>query len=329
MVSAACRVIASAGWAYLRVVAGSACPSSLPMASTVSPSRSAMLAWVWRRSWRRASPRSASARMRHQKLSSQCSQCARPVWGDGKDPTAGPRDAVEDGPRGRGQPDGPRSGLGVAQEQAALAVVGPAERQDLALAASGQKEQADRGDLPRTRLGVRRERPGEPPDLVVRQEPLAPLAAVSPDAPAGVGALGPQPHPFRPLHDNGEDRHGPVGGGRRRGQRGEPVAHLAPVDIGDIAPREMGHDLVAEVAPVDSERARFPDPLVLSEHGFRDGLEERLLGTGRRGVAPPDRGQHPARARARLDHAHRLGVAYDLPHSFAAMLAMDEEALAA
>ena len=48
--SAASAIIASEGWVYLRVVWGSAWPSSLPMASTVAPVLSAMLAWVWRRS---------------------------------------------------------------------------------------------------------------------------------------------------------------------------------------------------------------------------------------------------------------------------------------
>ena len=49
-VSAASLAIASAACVYFSVVSGSACPSSLPMASTVSPCLKAMLAWVWRRS---------------------------------------------------------------------------------------------------------------------------------------------------------------------------------------------------------------------------------------------------------------------------------------
>ena len=45
-VSAASTTMASSRWVYLSVVSALRCPSSRPMARTVSPCRKAMLAWV-------------------------------------------------------------------------------------------------------------------------------------------------------------------------------------------------------------------------------------------------------------------------------------------
>ena len=49
--------------------------------------------------------------------------------------------------RGARQPHRPRPGLAIAQEQTALAVVEPAKRQHLALAAPGEQKQPNRGHL--------------------------------------------------------------------------------------------------------------------------------------------------------------------------------------
>ena len=46
----------------------------------------------------------------------------------------------------------------------------------------------------------------------VRKEPLAPLAAVAPDAPAGIGSFGAVTHEHGLFQDDGKDRHGAVGG---------------------------------------------------------------------------------------------------------------------
>ena len=94
-----------------------------------------------------------------------------------------------------------------------LAVVGPMERQDFALAAARQQQEADGGGLKRPAVFIRGESCGQSTKLVVGQESLAPLAAVASDALAGVGALEPKAHGFRFPHDDGEHRHGPVGGG--------------------------------------------------------------------------------------------------------------------
>ena len=67
-----------------------------------------------------------------------------------------------------------------------LAVVGPMERQDLALAAARQQQEADGGGLKRPAVFIRGESCGQSTELVVGQESLAPLAAVASDALAGV-----------------------------------------------------------------------------------------------------------------------------------------------
>ena len=69
--------------------------------------------------------------------------------------------------------------------------------------------------------------------LLVRQETRSPLAAIAPDAQAGVGALRAKAHGFGLPHDDGEHRHGPVGGDWGRAERGEPVADIPPIDVGD------------------------------------------------------------------------------------------------
>ena len=96
--------------------------------------------------------------------------------------------------------------------------------------------------------------------------------------PAGVGALGAEAHGLGLLHDYGQNRHRPVGGDRGGAERGEPVAHLPAVDIGDLPSRELRQDLLAQIAPVDAKRSRLPEPLVTLEHGLGDGLEEGLFG---------------------------------------------------
>ncbi|MDE0433981.1 MAG: hypothetical protein OXH92_08215, partial [Bryobacterales bacterium] len=44
-----------------------------------------------------------------------------------------------------------------------------------------------------------------------------------------------------------------------------------------------------------------------------DGLEEGLLGAGRRGLAPPNGREHAARARTRLVDADRVEIVDDIP----------------
>ena len=168
-----------------------------------------------------------------------------------------PLQPVENVPGGPRQPDGAGPGLAVAEKEMPLAVVGPTERQDLALAASGQQEEPDHGDLPGRGVRMRRQPRRQAAYLLVRQKARAPLAAIAPDAQAGVGALRPEAHGFRLPHDDGEHRHGPIGSDRRRAQRGEPVADIPPVDVSDLPSLEAGQNLVPQVAPVHIQRSRF------------------------------------------------------------------------
>ena len=87
-------------------------------------------------------------------------------------------------------------------------------------------------------------------DLLVGEKPLTPLAAIAPDAPAGVGALGPEPRHLGLAHDDRQDRHRPVCRDRGGAERGEPVKHLAAVDPRDRAAGEMRQNLPLEIPPV-------------------------------------------------------------------------------
>ena len=207
----------------------------------------------------------------------------------------------------------------------AFPVVGPAERQDLALAASREQEEADDGGLLRIPLGMGRQPLGQPANLLVGQEPLAPLPAIAPDAAAGVGPLRAKAHRFRLLHDDGEDRHGPVGRDRRRAQGGEPVSDVLPVDLVDRATGEVRQDLLAQIAPVHIGGPWLPDPFVSLEHGLGNGLQQRLVGPERYGPAPADRGHHLGGAGPRLADGHGRGIANNLPDALSSMLAMDEK----
>ena len=92
---------------------------------------------------------------------------------------------------------------------------------------------------------------------------------------------------------------------------------------------EAGQDLVLQVAPVDIQRSRLPEPPVSFEHGLGDGLEEGLGGVAGRVLSASDRGESSHGTRPRFVHAHGRGVAEDLPDAFSPMLGMDEEAFAA
>ena len=80
-----------------------------------------------------------------------------------------------------------------------------------------------------------------------------------------------------------------------------------PVDVGDLPSPEAGQDLVFQVAPVDIERSRLPEPSVAFEHGLGDGLEEGLGGIAGRVLSTSDRGESSHRTRPRFVHAHGSG----------------------
>ena len=72
-------------------------------------------------------------------------------------PLPGTVQPVEDVSGRLRQPDGAGPGLAVAEEEMPLPVVGPAQRQDLALAAPRQQEEPDNGDLLRRRVRMFRQ----------------------------------------------------------------------------------------------------------------------------------------------------------------------------
>ena len=74
-----------------------------------------------------------------------------------EDPPAGSLDPVEDLPCRTGKPDGSGTRLAVTQEEPSFPVVGPAQRQDLALAAAREEEKTDGRDLKRLSFGVCRQ----------------------------------------------------------------------------------------------------------------------------------------------------------------------------
>ena len=245
-----------------------------------------------------------------------------------EDPCAGALDGVEDTARGARQPHRPRSGLRIAQEQPVLAVVGPAKREHLALAASGEQQQPDRGHLKHPLGLVRRERGPEAANLRVGEIALAPLAPVASDPPARIGALGAKPHALGLCEDDRHDGQGAVGGDGGGPKRGEPALHVGAGDVGNGHAGEPGQNLSAQVDAVDVQCPRFPHSGMMPEHGFGDGLEARARRHGRIGIAA-NGGHQRGGPRPRLVDGHGAGIADHLPCALTLMLGVDEEALCA
>ena len=65
-------------------------------------------------------------------------------------------------------------------------------------------------------------------------------------------------------------------------QSGKPALHLPARDIGNGTPPEPGHDLVAQVRPIDGDGPRLPGTPIAAEDFFGDRLERGLLIADRR-----------------------------------------------
>ena len=170
-------------------------------------------------------------------------------------------------------------------------VRGPFERGELALAAPGQEQQPDEGDVHRPVLLVTLKRERKAAKLFAGQEPLAALAPVAPDADAGVAVFGTIAVDLGLAHDDGEDGGGAV---RRSGggvQGGEPALYVGAGDVGDVPSPEPGQYLIAEVGAIDLQRLRFPVPGVVPEDFPGHGLEEGLFGQGGGIAVTPNRGE--------------------------------------
>ena len=232
----------------------------------------------------------------------------------------GTGDVCENLAGGLGQPDGSRSGLAVAKEQMTVAVIGPAQGQDLAFPASRQQQEAHGRDLQWSLFFPRCENCCNPANFLIREVPFAPLAPVAPDAPAGIGAFWAQPHEFGFPENDGQDRHGAVGGHGRGPKGAEPSLYIAPGDLGDVPSGELGQDLAAQVGTVHPECSGLPDPRMAPEHGFGDSLEAGVFGLA------TDCVQNGSGALPCLIQGHGVGVSDGFPNAFPPVLDVDEEA---
>ena len=226
--------------------------------------------------------------------------------------------------RGR-QPDRPRPGLGVAQIQVPLAIVGPFEGKDFVAAAPGQEQQPDRCDLQRAGILMPTQYGAEPLHFFRREKAFPATPPVSPDTHTGVGTLRAIAINLGLPEDNAEHGRRAVGGEGRRMERGVPLLHVPLGDPGDLHVPEPGQYLVLEIVTVGLSGAGLPVPLAGLEQFLRDHLEPRLFvryGNDLLAVVEGREGR-PCVA-ARFLEGHSGGIADDAPGTGPLMLALHE-----
>ena len=181
-------------------------------------------------------------------------------------------------PAGRGrQPDRPRPGLGVAQIQVPLAVVGPFEGEDFVAAAPGQEQQPDRCGLKRMIRFMPTQYGAEPLHFFRREKAFPATPPVSPDTHTGVGTLRAIAINLGLPEDNAEHGRRTVGAEGSRMERGEPLFHVPLRDFGDLHIPKPGQDLFLEIITINLSCADLPVPLVGLEQLLRNHLEPRLF----------------------------------------------------
>jgi len=84
------------------------------------------------------------------------------------------------------------------------------------------------------------------------------------------------------AQDRREYRQRAVGRGRRRVQGSEPALHVSARDISDSTAAEPRQDLIAEIRSIDRQGPRLPDARVVAKGRLGHGLEQGIVGTGRR-----------------------------------------------
>ena len=109
---------------------------------------------------------------------------------------------------------------------------------------SREQQEAHHGDLLCGSVLSGRQSCRQLTHLGVRQKTGSSLAAVAPDAEAGIGALGLKTHEFRLPQTDGKHRHRAIRSDRRCPQRCEPVADSLLVDVGDVPSLEGRRDPV-------------------------------------------------------------------------------------
>ncbi len=241
--------------------------------------------------------------------------------------TQGPvaRQGVENLSRVGRQPDRAGTGLAVAKVQIAFTIVGPFKRQDLRLPASGQKKQAHNRRLRGIQELVAVKHLAEPPHLVRRQEPFAPLPAIAPDARAGIAPLRTVAVTLSLAHDHRKNRRRPVCRDRRGMERSEPLPYVFCRDAGYLTPPEPRQDLVLEVAEVDLQRTGFPVPGVAAENLVCHGLEQCLVRLSGNVVATVALCSENAPCTVPCPgQRHGIGIADALPGSVATDLRVEE-----
>ena len=140
----------------------------------------------------------------------------------------------------RRQPDCPRPGLGVAQIQVSLAVVGPFEGEDFVAAAPGQEQQPDRCDLQRAGILMPTQYGAEPLHFFRREKALASAPSIPPDTHTGVGTLRAIAINLGLPEENAEHGCRAVGGEGSRMERGVPLLDVPLGDPGDLHVPEPG-----------------------------------------------------------------------------------------
>ena len=107
----------------------------------------------------------------------------------------------------------------------------------------------------------------------------------------------------------------------------EPDPHVLPGYLSNGPACEEGQYLSAEVGPVYFQGAWLPAAPVALEDLLGDGLEEITAGVRRRRLPTVAQcGEHRPGLGPRLGLGDRRRVAYDLPDTFAPVLAVDEVA---
>ena len=225
----------------------------------------------------------------------------------------------------RRQPDCPRPGLGVAQIQAPLAIVGPFEGEDFVAAATGEKQDPDCCDLQRAVILMPTQYGTESLHFFRREKALPATPPVSPDTDTGVGTLRTIAVQFGPVHENAEHGRGAVGGEGRRMKRGKPLLHVPFCDSGNLHSTEPRQNLVFEITPIDLSGAVLPVPLAGFEQFLRDHLEPRLFVRGGNDlVAAVEGGEDRPCVAARFHQGHSGCIAQHPPGTNLLVLALHE-----
>ncbi len=225
----------------------------------------------------------------------------------------------------RRQPDRPRPGLGVAQIQVPLAIVGPFEGEDFVATAPGQEQQPDCCDLQRAGILMPTQYGAEPLHFFRREKAFPATPPVSSDTDTGVGTLRAIAINLGLPEDNAEHGCRAVGGEGSHMERGVPLLDVPLGDPGDLHVPEPRQDLILEINTIDPSGAGLPVPLASLEQLLRDHPEPRLfIGYGNDLLTVVEGGEGRPCEATRFLKGHIGGIADDAPGTGPLMLALHE-----